>query len=65
MYTQVIATLVECPIRVLAFLGAASCFVLTTNPVLSYFMASACYGSFYASFLNKARLSNQRVEGAP
>ena len=53
--TQVIATMVECPIRVLAFVGAASCFLVLRAPVFAFFATSCVYGCFYASFLNKVR----------
>lgn len=35
-------------------MGAASCAVVIANPVVSYFLCSAAYGSFYATFLNQA-----------
>lgn len=53
---QIVATMAECPIRVLAFVGAASCFLVIRAPVVAFFATSCVYGSFYASFLNKARL---------
>jgi hypothetical protein len=52
---QIVATMAECPTRVLAFVGAASCFLVLRAPVAAFFATSCVYGCFYASFLNKAR----------